>query len=60
MERNDEDGYWVDLPDVVTKDSGNYQMYFLLKENLAQDTAEGGDIGIDDDPAYREVFVSAS
>lgn len=60
MERNDIDGYWVDLPDAVTKDSGNYQMYFLLKENLAQDVAGGGDVGIDDDPAYREVFVSDS
>lgn len=59
MERNDIDGYYVDLPDVVTKDSGNYQMYFLLKEDLSASTDGGGDIGIDDDPAYREVFVSA-
>lgn len=60
MERNDTDGYWVDLPDVVTKDSGNYQMYFLLKENISSSEDGGGDIGIDDDPAYREIFVSAS
>lgn len=60
MERNDIDGYYVDLPDTVTKDSGNYQMYFLLKEDLSPSSEGGGDVGVDDDPAYREVFVSAA
>lgn len=59
MERNDA-YYYVDLPQDITKDSGNYQMYFLLKESLSGDITESGSVGVADDPSYREVFVSDS
>ena len=59
MERNDA-YYYVDLPQDITQDSGNYQMYFLLKESLSGDITESGDVGVADDPSYREVFVSDS
>lgn len=58
MERID-DYYYVNIPDAVTKDSGNYQMNFLLKESMSRSITLGGNVGVEDDPAYREVFVSA-
>ena len=58
MERID-DYYYVNIPDAVTKDSGNYQINFLLKESMSRSIALGGSVGEEDDPAYREVFVSA-
>jgi hypothetical protein len=58
MERID-DYYYVNIPDAVTKDSGNYQMNFLLKESMSRSISIGGNVGVEDDPAYREVFVSA-
>ena len=51
-------GYSVNIPDAVTKDAGNYQIYFILKESLETGQSGGSSIGVEDDPAYREVFVS--
>ena len=56
---NNEADFYVDLPDDITKTSGNYQIHFVLKEKL-DGAYEGGAIGAEDDPAYREVFISAS
>lgn len=56
---NNESDFYVDLPDDITKTSGNYQIHFVLKEKL-DGAYEGGAIGAEDDPTYREVFISAS
>lgn len=51
----------LDIPEEITKSGGNYQLYFVLREKLDTTDAEGitvGAIGMEDDPAYQEVFVS--
>lgn len=50
--------FYVDVPQSVTINSGSYQIYFILTENLGATSEDGGMIGIEDDPVYREVFVS--
>jgi predicted nucleic acid-binding Zn-ribbon protein len=57
---NDSTYFYVDLPEGVTVTSGNYQVYFVLKENISDAYAASGGIGSQDDPAYREVFISDS
>lgn len=59
MLHNDTD-FYVDIPEGISKTSGNYQVYFILKERIEQSSSGSGGIGAQDDPAYREVFVSAS
>ena len=52
--------FFVDIPESVTKDGGMYQLYFILRENVDTNKGGGGSgaIGVEDDPVYREVFVS--
>lgn len=55
------DSFILDVPQDITKSGGNYQLYFVLREKLDTTDAEGvtvGVIGVEDDPAYQEVFVS--
>lgn len=52
--------YSVNIPDAITQYAGNYQIYFILKESLDTGLSDGSTIGVEDDPAYREVFVSAA
>lgn len=55
---NDEGRFYLDLPNTLTSVSGNYQIYFALKERISKTDPKGGAIGTEDDPAYREIFVS--
>ena len=50
--------FYVDIPQSVTMNSGSYQIYFILTEDLSTTNAGSGMIGTEDDPVYREVFVS--
>lgn len=55
------DNFILDVPQDITKSGGNYQLYFVLREKLDTTDAEGvtvGAVGVEDDPAYQEVFVS--
>jgi hypothetical protein len=60
MESIADTGFYVDIPQDITQYSGNYQMHFLLKEEMSTTIAAGGNIGENDDPAYQEIFVSDS
>lgn len=50
--------FYVDVPQSVTINSGTYQIYFILTEDLSTTNAGSGMVGTEDDPVYREVFVS--
>lgn len=50
--------FFIDVPQQVTKTSGSYQLYFILRENTSATNSGGGIVGVEDDIAYREVFVS--
>lgn len=55
------DSFILDVPQDITKSGGNYQLYFVLREKLDTTDAAGitvGAVGVEDDPAYQEVFVS--
>lgn len=54
-----ESKFYLDVPDTITKVGGNYQIHFVLKERMDSST-EGGYVGAEDDPAYREIFISES
>jgi hypothetical protein len=48
----------VDVPEAITLQPEDYQIYFILRENLSTETSGSTAVGSEDDPAYREVFVS--
>jgi hypothetical protein len=48
----------LDIPEQITLQPNNYQIYFILRESVSSTTTGSGAIGDEDDPAYREVFVS--
>lgn len=56
---NEENKFYVDLPRSLTTVGGNYQIYFALKEKISSSISNNSAaIGSEDDPAYREVFIS--
>lgn len=51
--------YKLNIPSLITNKPGNYQIYFVLKERLNPSTPNNlSGVGVEDDPAYREVFIS--
>jgi hypothetical protein len=51
--------YKLNIPSLITNKHGNYQIYFVLKERLNPSTPNNlSGVGVEDDPAYREVFIS--
>ena len=55
---SEEGKFYIDLPNTLTSVAGNYQIYLALKERLSAQLTGGGAIGEEDDPSYREVFIS--
>ena len=53
------DRYYVDVPKNITQPGGEYQLHFILREKITTAEANESAVGEQDDPAYREVFVSA-
>lgn len=48
----------MDVPEEITLQPEDYQIYFILRENLSIRITGSPAVGSEDDPAYREVFVS--
>lgn len=51
--------YCVDIPSKITSVDGQYQIFFILQEKILPTEEDNVAIGEADDPAYREVFISA-
>lgn len=51
--------YCVDIPSKITSIDGQYQIFFILQEKVLSAEEDNIAIGEADDPAYREVFISA-
>lgn len=51
--------YYTDIPSAVTSVAGQYQIFFSLQEKILNEEPDNEVIGMADDPAYREVFISA-
>lgn len=51
--------YYTDIPSAVTSVAGQYQIFFSLQEKILSEEPDNEVIGMADDPAYREVFISA-
>lgn len=50
--------FFLPIPKAITEPGGNYQIFLAFKERLEGGSSGSGAIGTEDDPAYREVFVS--
>ena len=50
--------FFLPIPKVITEPGGNYQIFLAFKERLEGGSSGSGIVGTEDDPAYREVFVS--
>jgi hypothetical protein len=51
--------FYLDIPEAITLEPYQYQVYFILREKLdLEDNIVVDSVGVEDDPAYREVFVS--
>lgn len=51
--------FYLDIPEAITLDPHGYQVYFILRERVdLEDNITTDAVGVEDDPAYREVFVS--
>lgn len=55
----DGDEYVLQIPRTITEKGGNYQIFLSFKEKLSTESGSGT-VGDKDDPAYREVFISAA
>jgi hypothetical protein len=55
---SDDANFYIDIPESITIQNGNYQLYFVLREKVSLTDANESMVGVADDPAYREVFVS--
>ena len=53
-----ESKFYFDVPQSITRTGGNYKIYFVLKERVDKQEGAGGYVGVEDDPAYREIFIS--
>lgn len=59
LQRSGEE-YHLLVPKDVTEPGGNYQIFLALKERIGGSEGGSGLVGSEDEPAYREVFVSAA
>lgn len=51
--------FYLDIPEAITLEPHGYQVYFILRERVdLEDNIVTDAVGVEDDPAYREVFVS--
>ena len=50
--------FLLPIPKAITEPGGNYQIFLAFKERLEGGSSGSGVVGTEDDPAYREVFVS--
>ena len=50
--------FLLPIPKAITEPGGNYQIFLAFKERLEGGGSGSGLVGTEDDPAYREVFVS--
>lgn len=55
----DGDEYVLPIPRTITEKGGNYQIFLSFREKLSTEGGSGT-VGDKDDPAYREVFISAA
>ena len=55
----DGDEYVLQIPRTITEKGGNYQIFLSFREKLSTESGSGT-VGDKDDPAYREVFISAA
>lgn len=55
----DGDEYVLQIPRTITEKGGNYQIFLSFREKLSTEGGSGT-VGDKDDPAYREVFISAA
>ena len=50
--------FFLPIPKAITEPGGNYQIFLAFKERLEGGSSGSGAVGTEDDPAYREVFIS--